>query len=144
MHKPRKACTTGFAPHHKTMIKDFDLWSQLKKKIDLRNGPIFAECEIWWCSLGINIGHEENGKNELFNRPILVVRKFNRHIFLGIPLTTKIKNNRFYYRFIFRGKIQCAMLSQIRVWESRRLTNRIGEISLKELEIIRKEIKKII
>ncbi len=126
------------------MLKDFELWNILKQKIDTRSNPIFSECEIWWCSLGANIGHEENGKNELFNRPILIVRKFNKNIFLGIPLTTKIKNNKFYYNFVFKGKNQCAMLSQIRVWDSKRLTNRIGEISSKELKLIKEEIRKII
>ncbi|HLD76903.1 MAG TPA: type II toxin-antitoxin system PemK/MazF family toxin [Rickettsiales bacterium] len=98
------------------MIKDFDIWNKLKTKLDSKpTPPSFKEKEIWWCSLGINIGHEENGKNQLFNRPVLVIRKFNKHIFLGIPLTTKIKYNKFYFNFVFKGNNQCAMLSQIRV-----------------------------
>ncbi len=30
-----------------------------------------------WCSIGINVGDEEDGKNELYERPVLVIKKFN-------------------------------------------------------------------
>jgi hypothetical protein len=30
----------------------------------------FREKEIWWACLGANIGFEQNGKNENFERPI--------------------------------------------------------------------------
>lgn len=43
------------------MKKDFNSWSQLKQKIDSQEKfPYFEEREIWWCSIGLNIGHEEN------------------------------------------------------------------------------------
>lgn len=104
------------------MEKNFDEWNLLKQKLDKNHkSPTFKQREIWWCSIGLNVGHEENGKNKLFNRPVLVVRKFNNNIFLGVPLTTKIKNNKFYHAIHLHGKNQCAMLSQIRVWESKRI-----------------------
>ncbi len=115
------------------MQKNFEEWSALKQKIDTKNNPTFKEGEIWWCSIGLNIGHEENGKNQLFNRPVLVVRKFNRNIFLGIPLTSKIKENKFYHIIYFKDKNQSAMMSQIRVWESKRLTHKMGEIMKDQL-----------
>jgi hypothetical protein len=31
-----------------------------------------------------------DGKNQFYNRPVLIVRKFNSHIFFGVPLTTKM------------------------------------------------------
>lgn len=39
--------------------KDFDGWNEKKKKIgeDVCN-IYFKEREIWWCSIGINIGYE--------------------------------------------------------------------------------------
>ncbi len=68
------------------MIKDFENWNKLKQKLESRkNIPTFKEREIWWCSIGVNIGCEEDGKNQLFNRPILIIRKFNNNMFLGAP-----------------------------------------------------------
>ncbi len=127
------------------MIQHFDSWNILKKELhNLSKPTVFKEGEILWCSLGINIGHEENGKNEFFNRPILVVKKFNKNLFLGIPLTTKIKENKFYHSFYFKGLQQCAMLSQIRVWSSDRLTHKMGELPKSELNNIRDRIKEMI
>ncbi|MFA5871014.1 MAG: hypothetical protein WC842_03995 [Candidatus Paceibacterota bacterium] len=55
--------------------KDFDSWNIQKKKINTREKVIFCNIrEIWWCSLGVNIGSEEDGKNELFERPVLILK----------------------------------------------------------------------
>lgn len=39
------------------------------------------------------ISDEQDGKNAEFTRPVLVLRKFNHSLFLGIPLTTNRKNH---------------------------------------------------
>lgn len=127
------------------MEKDFIKWSDLKQKLDQSEKQlIFKERDIWWCSVGINIGHEENGKNEFFTRPVLVLRKFNRHIFYGVPLTTKVKDNKYYYLINFRGENQCAMLSQLKIFESKRMRKRMGELPSKQFQEIRKKIAEII
>jgi len=39
--------------------KDFDKWNMKKKKLDKnKRDLLFKEGEIWWCSLGVNIGEE--------------------------------------------------------------------------------------
>jgi tRNA1(Val) A37 N6-methylase TrmN6 len=44
-----------------TMNKDFDTWNTRKKTIDFSSkNPPYLERDIWWCSLGVNIGFEEN------------------------------------------------------------------------------------
>ena len=86
-------------------MKNFSGWFKLKQKInDYHHLRSFQEREIWWCSIGVNIGHEEDGKNERFQRPVLIIHKFNKHLFFGVPLTTQIKNNKFYHKIIFAGK----------------------------------------
>jgi mRNA interferase MazF len=56
------------------MEKNFNEWNFLKQNLDKKEKTIFfKERDIWWCSLGLNIGHEENGKNTYFTRPILVI-----------------------------------------------------------------------
>lgn len=60
------------------MEKNFDEWSVLKQNLDKTQKLIlFKEQDIWWCSIGLNVGSEANGKNEYFSRPVLIVRKFN-------------------------------------------------------------------
>lgn len=127
------------------MEKDFNKWNELKQQIDQNQKQlIFKERDVWWCSVGINIGHEENGKNEFFTRPVLVIRKFNRQLFLGVPLTTKCKENRYYHKILFKEKEQCAMLSQVRVFESKRMRKRMGELPSNQLDIIKRAISDIV
>lgn len=43
--------------------KDFDTWNESKKNIHAKQElPQFSEYEIWWCSYGLNIGYEVDGK----------------------------------------------------------------------------------
>ena len=100
------------------------------------NMPTFKEREIWWCSIGVNIGFESDGKNRLFNRPILVIRKFNNRLFWGVPLTTKIKDNPYYHRFLFNEKAQCAMITHLRLYDSKRMTHKMGQLSKNQFKPI--------
>jgi len=123
------------------MEKDFDNWNGFKKKLE--NNQYFrgfGEREIWWCHFGVNVGDEQNGKNEEFTRPVLVLRKFNHSVFLGIPLTTKRKNHPLYHPIIIKGKEGAAILSQIKLLSVKRLKDgaKIAKIS----ETIFKEIKR--
>ncbi len=79
----------------KTMRKDFDKWNSKKKNIDVGRSAHFChEREIWWCSLGVNVGYEQNGTGRNFDRPVLVVRGFNENVFLAVALTGKKKKGR--------------------------------------------------
>lgn len=127
------------------MYKDYSSWNFLKQKLDKNhNIPTFREREIWWCSIGINIGHEENGKNKDYSRPILVIRKFNNNIFWGLPLTTQIKEKHYYHKIIFKDREQCTMLSQLRLLESKRLIDKMGKLSVDQFDQIRKILKDMI
>ncbi len=52
---------------------------------------LFKEGEIWWCSIGMNVGTEIFGKGRRFTRPVLVFKKFGSYSFLGIPITSQEK-----------------------------------------------------
>ena len=71
------------------MQKDFDRWNEKKKRIN-RSAFIdyVNEREVWWCTLGVNVGSEQDGSLDVFERPILVVRKFNKDTVLVVPLTS--------------------------------------------------------
>lgn len=55
--------------------------------------------------MGVNIGYEEDGKNEKFERPVLILKKFNQYLILVVPLSSKIKNNKYYFEKI-KNKIK--------------------------------------
>jgi mRNA interferase MazF len=112
------------------MEKDFAGWHKLKTELQSKKlPPVFREREIWWCNIGVNIGDEEDGKSEFFSRPVLIIHKFNQKIFWGIPLTTQVKDNPNYHKISFKDKTQCVMLTQLKLFDAKRLTRRIGKIT---------------
>lgn len=126
------------------MEKDFINWNDLKTTINNKGiHAIFKEREIWWCNVGVNIGNEIDGKNEKYNRPVLVIRKFNKKFFFGIPLTTKIKDNPYYFCFTHHDKKRCAMLSQARPFDSKRLHKKIGRMQGRDFLQIRNAMANI-
>lgn len=124
------------------MDKDFQKWHF--KKSDLHKNrvrPSFHEREVWFCYLGINIGFEQDGKGELFGRPVIIFRKFNNQVFWAIPLTTKIKRNIFHLAVDLKDSIfRMAILSQLRLIDSKRLYQKIGFIDERTKNIIEKNI----
>jgi mRNA interferase MazF len=93
-----------------------------------RGRPYFQEREVWWASLGENIGSEINGKNHRFERPIIIVKKFCNDMMLIVPSTTKLKSGSWYFSYQFEGKELCAALAQLRVISVRRLIRKMGNI----------------
>ncbi len=120
------------------MVKDFESWHKLKARLDNRKRPpAFSEGEVWWCSVGINVGVEADGKNLYFERPILIIRRFNDEMLWAFPLTSKIKRDRFYYPMSVNGLVETVMLSQIKTLSSKRLQRLIGKINRYELRKIK-------
>ena len=120
------------------MNKNFDEWNEIKKKIDNKNIEIkFRARDIFWMSVGQNVGYETFGKGEEFLRPVLVYKKLSKETFIGIPLTSKQKEGSYYFSFNFKGKISIAMFNQIRVFDIRRkraFKSRISEDTFLQLK----------
>jgi mRNA interferase MazF len=109
--------------------KDFEGWHGLKQQLDTRRkSPIFHEREIWWCSVGVNVGFEVYGKGKVFTRPVLIVKKFSPSTFLGVPLSTKTKENEYYYPITFKGNTSCVVFDQIRTFDAKRLLNMLVKL----------------
>lgn len=119
----------------KKYIKQYDVWNLRKRKIDAHETkkPLyFKEREVWWISVGVNIGAEIDGKHDLFERPVLIFRKVGSKQFYGLPLTSKEKIGPFY-RLINYGDSQGNVcLSQLRVFSTKRLLRKIGHVSESE------------
>lgn len=124
------------------MNKDFKKWSGNKADIhNHKERPFFHEREIWWCALGENIGFEQDGKGVKFARPIIVFKKFNKEVFWAIPLSTKMKKSRFYVSLSANDNIQrVAIVSQLRLVDSKRLLDKIAVVSKDEYQNIQKAV----
>ncbi len=119
------------------MEKDFDRWNDMKKALDrLPPGLQYHEREIWWCSIGINVGSEQHSQTGDFSRPVLIFKRWSPNIFWGIPLTTKIRDLDFRYRFALNGVENDALLTQLRSFDSRRLLRKVSVLSEKEFNFL--------
>ena len=125
-------------------MKNFDNWNIKKKILDEKKAPNPKTRDIWWAYTGINIGNEQNGGNKSFQRPVLILKKFNNKIFLALPLTTKEKNDKFHFKTIYKEQPSFIILSQIKLMSSKRLRRKIRRLDRKEVDIIYQKLKEII
>ena len=125
--------------------KNFDRWNELKKKIeDKKNEPgkYPKKGEVWMCSLGKNIGFEQNGSEDGFSRPVLIIKKFNNKIFWGIPLSTKQKKIDFYYNYTDpNGQEVSVILAQMKLISIKRLKRNLYEFDKNKLIEISSKLK---
>jgi len=129
----------------KDILQDFVKWTKLKIRIHLSDRIIyFKEREIWWASLGVNIAFEQNGKNETFERPILVLKKFNHDVLWMLPMTSQEKSGKYYYPVDYNGEKFYLVLSQLRLISSKRLLRKVRTITSDEFNDIRSKVKNIL
>ena len=128
------------------MEKDFFGWAKIKQEVQERKQPpYYAVGQIWWCSLGSNVGTEQDGKGEEFVRPVVVLTKFNEHSCVVVPLTGRERKGRYYLPLgTVTGRPSSAILSQLRLIDSRRLANKIGWISKAEHTALKKAVTAIL
>ncbi|MDQ5931897.1 MAG: mRNA interferase MazF [Patescibacteria group bacterium] len=125
--------------------KYFDAWNDIKKKIDAyQKIPEPREGEVWFCSIGVNVGREQDGKHRNFERPVLVVRKWMRDCFLGVPLSSKPKSGDYFFTVMLLGRPSTAILIQMRFIDAKRLLRPIGSVSETDLQIIRTRLAALI
>ncbi|MEO6536161.1 MAG: type II toxin-antitoxin system PemK/MazF family toxin [Candidatus Paceibacterota bacterium] len=120
------------------MKKDFDAWNSKKQSINSRtDAPFYHEREIWWCALGLNIGFEQDGKGDNYRRPVLIIRGFNRETCFAIALTGRSRTGRFYIPLgEVDGREASAVLSQIRIIDTKRLVRKISTLNDKTFESV--------
>ncbi|MES2224635.1 MAG: type II toxin-antitoxin system PemK/MazF family toxin [Patescibacteria group bacterium] len=113
------------------MVKRFSEWMKVKQKFDeqIENQAYFKELEVWWSVVGENIGVEIGGKGAVFSRPVLIYKKLSKESFLAIPLSTQAKEGSWYISFDFKNQKICANLAQVRILSSRRLYEKMGEVT---------------
>lgn len=119
--------------------KNYPAWHAKKTVLNqMTDIPYFYEREVWWVAIGHNIGDEEDGKGRDFARPVLIVRKFNKALFYGVPLTTAMKTGKYYQRIVIKDGPRMALISHLRDYDAKRLLDRVDFIS--ELDYARVQL----
>ena len=131
----------------KEKMEGFISWTKLKIRIHLWGEKLFfKEREIWWASIGVNIGFEQNGKNETFERPIMILKKFNHDMMWTLPLTSQDKSEKgkYYYPLEYNQDISYVILSQLKIMSSKRLLRKVRTLSWEDFNQVRKKIKNLL
>jgi hypothetical protein len=130
-------------------MKKFDNWNEVKKKTNDNKRKLgIKPRDIFWAKIGQNIGSEEYGKNDNFARPVIIVRKLTHDLFIGIPLTSTIKDNDYFHSFKYINKSNgltenSAMILQFRTFSIKRLMNKTGVISKKDFQKVIEKSKRL-
>jgi mRNA-degrading endonuclease toxin of MazEF toxin-antitoxin module len=127
------------------MKKEFDKWNKRKKEINEEEPNFYHKREIRWCSLGVNIGFEQDGTSKTYRRPVLIIKGFSRQVCLVVPLTTSQKKNPYHISVGVVEDIEAfAIVSQIRLIDTKRLHDRLIILDKEKFEKIRKAIRDLI
>jgi len=126
-------------------MKDYKLWHGIKKNIENKEKRInFQIRDVLFCSVGENIGFEQDGRGEEFLRPVVVIKKFNKQVFWGIPLTHTDKNGKYYFSFNLNEEKSVAILSQIRLFDAKRIKYKIGMINEVDFKSLKEKTKQLL
>ncbi len=105
-------------------------WLPTKSHIQLSSRQLFPKRrEIWWVHLGHNVGAETNGKNQCFERPVLVITVFNATTLFVAPVTSTLDKHSFLIRFEDGNKKRSANIFQLRTLSIKRFDRKLSEMS---------------
>lgn len=122
-------------------VKNFDKWNINKKGLEGNKVVCVTPNarEVWWVSLGVNIGSEQDGLGANFERPVLILKKLSPSTFLVFPLSTKEKLEKFQYKVIVNGKEGYVLLDQVKVIDTKRFLRKMGYVDKETFEIIKQK-----
>jgi mRNA-degrading endonuclease toxin of MazEF toxin-antitoxin module len=125
------------------MEKDFDGWFPEKKRIhDTEQHKLYQEREVRWCSLGANVGFEQDGTGVDQQRPVLILKGISRETCYVVPLSTSAKKHRYRLAVgVVDGKEAVALISQIRLIDTKRLVDKIGFLPKETFGSVRKAVR---
>ena len=116
-------------------IEQFVVWTKRKVRhhvSDLSPTFHYKEREIWWAALGQNIGFEINGKHEFFERPVVILKRYNENMCFVVPLSTQVKNPLPFYQILvnFDVKPSVAIISHGKTISTKRLLRKAAKIDI--------------
>ena len=113
-----------------THMKRFLEWFGYKERLHMSDHrpPMVTEGDMWWASIGENIGSEVNGKSELFSRPVIVIKRLSHGFYVVIPSTTNSTGGTWYVSFRHKEQESVACLHQVRSMDYRRFSSKLGTL----------------
>lgn len=128
------------------MEKDFDKWNEKKKQLHAtaHRSVFVSQREIWWCSLGVNVGREQDGRGDNFERPVVVLRRLSPDTFMALPLSGKKRLEKFQSPVTHGRVYGFALPDQIRVLDTKRLRRKVGAITQGEFKEIENKLKELL
>ena len=126
-------------------MKTFISWHKIKRKVEEKENRVyFQPRDVFSCSIGENIRFEEDSRGGEFLRPVVVVKKFNNEVFLGVLLTRTDKKDEYYFVFNLNDEKSVVILSQIRLFDAKRIKYKIGMIKEKDFSVLKEKIKQLL
>lgn len=128
-------------------MEQYDKWNEVKKDTQQKKRKLGMKSrEIFWVKIGHNLGSEEYGKGKDFARPVIIVRRLTSDLFIGIPITTTIKNNDYFHSFTYtnksRGTVEnTAMILQVKTFSIKRVLSKIGVVNKDDFDKILEKTK---
>ena len=128
-------------------MKDFDNWNNQKKEVQKKEDiPYFYEREIWYIKMWVNLWVEQDWKWEFYLRPIIILKKFNKYSFYWIPMTSVNKiwsRNHLEIKWFEENKKSFVWLSQMRLFDSKRLIEKKWVVKMSDFKKIIQKIKEL-
>lgn len=111
--------------------EQFNNWNIKKQELhftDTKQKVYFKEGQVWWCSLGQNIGSEALGKGEHFRCPVLILKKLSKSTCIALPLSTQEKTGSWFTEITLQGEKRWVLLYQIKMIDKKRFQYKLGEL----------------
>jgi len=126
-------------------VSRFSEWIGLKQRLHegTQLPPLVSDGDIWWASVGENVGSEINGKSRLFSRPVIIFKKLAHGFYFVIPTTTKPKIGTWFVAFRQANREMFASLHQARAIDHRRLSTKLGQLDDNDLRKVREGFWKL-
>jgi len=121
-------------------MKRFLAWIGLKERLHIidHKPPLVSQGDIWWVSIGENVGSEVNGKSDLFSRPVIIFKKLAHGFYFVIPTTTQVREGSWYVAFRQHKRDMAACLHQARTIDFRRLSSKLGMLDDNDFARVKK------
>ena len=125
-------------------IGRYNSWNSKKQSLedDRRFTAIyFKPGDVWWCSIGLNLGSEVLGKGPEFRRPVLVLRKLSSDLCVVLPLTSKSKLGTRFVDITLHGETRWVMLYQIRALHKKRFQRKLGQLDGTDFQRVKEKLE---
>lgn len=118
-------------------------WYQLHNLSPQKSHARVLERDVWWCLFDMHSGEFHGGRGEYFSRPVIIMKKRARGVFLVLPLTTDTYSHYSTHSVsveIGDGVKRKALLAQTSLIDVQCLRNKFAIIPRKQFQMLKKSL----